>query len=64
MSNAHGRYLGHPDFEPLWAELDRRRAVVFVHPAQPPMPLLPGAPAPLANYVFDTTRTALNMALN
>ncbi|CAM5540849.1 hypothetical protein SANTM175S_10851 [Streptomyces antimycoticus] len=32
MSNAHGRYLGDPDFEPLWAELDRRGATVFVHP--------------------------------
>ncbi|MFZ3573314.1 amidohydrolase family protein [Streptomyces sp. BH097] len=64
MSNAHGRYLGDPDFEPLWAELDRRAANVFVHPAQPPMPLLPGTPAPLADYVFDTTRTALNLVLN
>ncbi|MFB6532566.1 amidohydrolase family protein [Streptomyces noursei] len=64
MSNAHGRYLGDPDFETLWAELDRRHANVFVHPAQPPMPLLPGTPAPLADFVFDTTRTALNLVLN
>ncbi|SEB87684.1 amidohydrolase family protein [Streptomyces melanosporofaciens] len=64
MSNAQGRYLGDPDFEPLWAEIDRRGATVFVHPAQPPMPLLPGTPAPLADYVFDTTRTALNLVLN
>ncbi|MEW1656805.1 MULTISPECIES: amidohydrolase family protein [unclassified Streptomyces] len=64
MSNVHGRYLGDPDFEPLWAELDRRRATVFVHPNQPPMPRLPGTPAPLADFVFDTTRTALNLVLN
>jgi 6-methylsalicylate decarboxylase len=64
MSNAHGRYLGDPDFAPLWDELDRRQAIVLVHPAQPPMPLLPGTPAPLADYVFDTTRTALNLVLN
>ncbi|MET7991053.1 amidohydrolase family protein [Amycolatopsis sp. NPDC005232] len=63
MSNVDGRYLGDPDFAPLWAELDRRRAVVFVHPAQPPMPLLAGTPAPLADYVFDTTRAALNLVL-
>ncbi|MEU4667571.1 hypothetical protein AB0F91_06265 [Amycolatopsis sp. NPDC023774] len=49
-----GRYLGDPDFTTLWAELDRHRAVVFVRPAQPPMPLLAGTPAPLADYVFDT----------
>ncbi|MEU5087798.1 amidohydrolase family protein [Streptomyces sp. NPDC021356] len=64
MSNTHGRYLGDPGFEPLWAELDRRAANVFVHPAQPPMALLPGTPAPLADYVFDTTRTALDLVLN
>ncbi|GCD35433.1 amidohydrolase [Streptomyces chrestomyceticus JCM 4735] len=64
LSNARGRYLGDPYFEPLWDELDRRAANVFVHPAQPPMPLLPGTPAPLADYVFDTTRSALNLVLN
>ncbi|MFD9958531.1 amidohydrolase family protein [Amycolatopsis sp. NPDC058986] len=63
MSNAHGRYLGDPDFEPLWAEFDRRAAVVFVHPAQSPMDLLPGTPAPLVDYAFDTTRTAVNLVL-
>ncbi|MET8745603.1 amidohydrolase family protein [Streptomyces sp. NPDC004728] len=64
MSNAHGKYLGDPDFEPLWTELDRRAANVFIHPAQPPMTLLPGTPAPLVDYVFDTTRTAVDMVLN
>lgn len=64
MSNARGRYLGDPAFEPLWAELDRRGANFFVHPAQPPMELLPGTPAPLAHYIFDTTRTVLNMVHN
>ncbi|MGW5018443.1 amidohydrolase family protein [Streptomyces cacaoi] len=64
LSNAGGRYLGDPGFEPLWAELDRRAANVFVHPAQPPMALLPGTPAPLADYVFDTTRSALNLVMN
>ncbi|MEW2502671.1 MULTISPECIES: amidohydrolase family protein [unclassified Amycolatopsis] len=63
MSNVEGRYLGDPDFAPLWEELDRRSAVVFVHPAQPPMPLLAGTPAPLADYVFDTTRAALDLVL-
>ncbi len=28
------------------------------------MALLPGTPAPLIDYTFDTTRTAVNMALN
>ena len=42
MASYAGRYLGDPAFEPLWAELDRRRAVAFEHPGdtpgQPPLP--------------------------
>jgi len=64
LSNAHGRYLGDPLFEPLWAELDRRSAVVLVHPTAPPGaqdPDLP--PAPLVDFPYDTTRTALHLAM-
>jgi hypothetical protein len=32
------KYLGHPDFEPVWTELDKHRAVLFVHPADTAMP--------------------------
>lgn len=32
-SNAGDKWLGHPDFEPLHAELNRRKAIVFVHPS-------------------------------
>jgi predicted TIM-barrel fold metal-dependent hydrolase len=38
LSNVHGRYLGDPYFDPLLAELDRRKAVVFLHPNQAPSP--------------------------
>ncbi|MFT0846842.1 amidohydrolase family protein [Actinomycetaceae bacterium L2_0104] len=64
LSNVNGKYLGDPDYEELWQELDRRSATVFVHPAQPQLPLLDGTPAPMADYVFDTTRSALNMVTN
>jgi 6-methylsalicylate decarboxylase len=61
LSNAHGRYLGDPAFAPLWAELDARAAVVFIHPTEPPMDRLEGLPSPLLDFPFDTTRTALHM---
>ncbi|WP_084265775.1 amidohydrolase family protein [Actinomadura macra] len=62
MANADGRYLGDSAFEPLFAELDRRRAVVFTHPvgladARP----LPGIEEWVADFMLDTTRTALSL---
>ena len=64
LSNAGGKYLGDSDFEALWAELDERSAVVFIHPTEPPIQMLKGLPSPLSDYPFDTTRTALHMVAN
>lgn len=61
MSNADGKYLGDPIFEPLWEELDSRAAVVFIHPTSPPMQMLTGMPSPILDFPFDTTRTAVHM---
>jgi 6-methylsalicylate decarboxylase len=59
LTNAHGTYLGDDSFEPLWAELSRRHGVVFVHPTSPPCAeaLRLGRPAPMMEYIFDTSRT-------
>jgi hypothetical protein len=64
LTNYAGKYLGDAAFEPLWAELDRHRAVVFVHPGQPPLPTAAGVAGPLVDYPFDTTRTAVQLVLN
>lgn len=64
MSNAEGKYLGHPDFDPLWHELDARGAVVFIHPTSPQIQMLDGMPSPLLDFPFDTTRTAVHMVAN
>ena len=32
LTSVDDKYIGHPYFEPLYAELNRRRAVVFIHP--------------------------------
>ncbi|MFW0793386.1 amidohydrolase family protein [Gordonia sp. CPCC 205515] len=63
-SNGHGTYLGDPSLEPLWQELSAQRAVVFIHPTAPPAfdPALVGFPAPLLEYLFDTTRTIVHLA--
>ncbi len=63
-SNYDGVYLSDPRFDPIWQELDRRSATVFVHPTRPPqLPVLPGAPSPFADYPADTTRCALDLVL-
>ncbi|WP_405783608.1 amidohydrolase family protein [Streptomyces sp. NBC_00859] len=64
-TNHHGIYLGDPRFEPLWEDLDRRGALVFVHPTSPPhadeMSL--GRPRPMLEFLFDTARTASDLLL-
>src|SRR3984893_7231329 len=64
LSNYAGHYLGDPAFGPLWAELERRSAVVFIHPAKPAIPVIVGMPGPIVDYPFDTTRTAVQLVLN
>lgn len=63
LTNYGGRYLGHPDFDPVMKELDRRKAVVLIHPTHPPYgnTIDIGVPPFLIEYPFDTTRAALNL---
>lgn len=59
----HGgdHYLGAPLFDPLFEELNRRRAVVLVHPLDLPQGSAPGVPSVFADYLLDTTRAAINL---
>jgi 6-methylsalicylate decarboxylase len=63
MSNSGGVYLGDARYEPLWADLDRRGATVFVHPTKPPIAdaVALGRPLPLIEFVFDTARTVVDL---
>jgi 6-methylsalicylate decarboxylase len=61
LANTDGTYLGHPDLDPLMAELDSRSAVAFVHPTDLPSPPIPGIGPPPADYPLDTTRAAVNL---
>lgn len=56
-----GTYLGDPALEPLYAELDRRGAYVFVHPTVPPNGVPLGHPAWLYEFPFETTRALANL---
>jgi predicted TIM-barrel fold metal-dependent hydrolase len=64
MANADGRYLGDPEFAPLYAELDRRGAVLLVHPI---FPAALGPPAAIGNprsdvdLLHETTRSAVDL---
>ncbi len=60
-SNFDGIYLGHPSLKPVWKELDRRAAVVYIHPTTPKVSVLPGVPGPIEDYPADTTRAAVDL---
>ena len=63
FSNANGVYLGDARFEPVFAELERRGAVVFVHPTVSPDPSARqlGLPDSLIDFTADTTRALAQM---
>jgi predicted TIM-barrel fold metal-dependent hydrolase len=52
------QWLGDKRFDPLFAELDRRKAIVYVHPSGPACctRLIPGIADTLIEYGTDTTR--------
>jgi 6-methylsalicylate decarboxylase len=63
-SSQGDKYLGDPAYDPFFAELERRKAIVFIHPTTYP----PGAnatgltiPYGVAEFTFDTTRAVMNM---
>jgi predicted TIM-barrel fold metal-dependent hydrolase len=63
FSNARGIYLGDERFVPLLDELERRQAVVFVHPTMSPDPTAHklGLPDSLIDFTADTTRAVAQM---
>lgn len=66
MTNAHGIYLGSEALKPIFDELNRRSAVVFLHPTSPACfeALSLGRPAPMIEFPFDTTRAAVNLVFS
>jgi pimeloyl-ACP methyl ester carboxylesterase len=50
--------------ESLFAALNERSAVVFIHPAELPGPTVPGIPPFAADFLLDTTRSAYLLVCN
>ena len=60
------KWLADPAFAPVFQELNRRKAVIYVHPIAPACcrSLISGIPAALIEYPIDTTRTILHWIVN
>lgn len=63
-TNSRGQYLGDEELDPLMDVLNRRGAVIIIHPHRPtPYPEKTTATTPLAMYEYpaETTRAVVNM---
>jgi predicted TIM-barrel fold metal-dependent hydrolase len=59
LTSYYDKYLGDPAFLPVFEELNRRKALVYVHPNTPDCckALVKGIPVGTIEYATDTTRT-------
>ena len=71
MTNAHGYYLGDALLDKVFAKLNERKAIVFMHPTSCHSHKQPEAerplsqyPAPMLEFFFDTTRAVVNLILS
>lgn len=60
------KWPGDPAFAAVFDELNRRKAIVFVHPTEPACcaNLIPGIPSNVIEFVFDTTRAITSFLVN
>lgn len=66
MTHSSGIYLGDKRLEPVFAALSRREAVVVIHPTTPsafPPNVPEDCPAPVLEFLLDTTRAVTNLIL-
>ena len=63
MTSYRDKWLGHPQFNPVWEELNRRKATVYTHPtgANCCVNLVQGIPETVVEYGADTTRTIASL---
>lgn len=60
------KWVGDPTYAPAFEELNRRKAVVFIHPSAPTCctELVPKIPESWVEYDFDTSRAFNSMLVN
>jgi len=63
LANYDGKWLGDPSFAPVLEELDRRKAVIYVHPTFTPCctQTVPGLAMQTLEFPFETTRTIVSL---
>lgn len=66
LTHVSDRHLGQPEEDELYAELDRRNAVVFIHPLRNQAKNMPAYnyPSGMTELVLDTTRAVHNLLWN
>jgi predicted TIM-barrel fold metal-dependent hydrolase len=63
MTSYGDKWLGYPQFTPVFDELNRRKAVVYVHPILPEAceDMMPGVGESALEYLFDTARAIASL---
>jgi 6-methylsalicylate decarboxylase len=66
MTSYAGKWPGDPAFAPVFAELDRRKAIVYFHPNTPECctGLVPGSTPSMLEWPYDTGRAVLSLLLS
>lgn len=63
LTSYGGKLLGDPEFEPVFDELNRRKAKVFVHPTMSCGNLFPGVSGPTIEFPADSARAIASLLL-
>jgi predicted TIM-barrel fold metal-dependent hydrolase len=63
VTNYSGSYLGNARFDPVFAELNKKSATIFIHPISPAGYdcVACGRPGPVIEFTFDTCRSVTDM---
>jgi predicted TIM-barrel fold metal-dependent hydrolase len=66
LTSYQDKYLGDPSFAPVYEELNRRKAVIYVHPTTPACcrGLVPGIPPASIEYATDSTRAIAHLVFS